>query len=66
MDKEELKNIFKKFYRAPTGNIHNVKGFGIGLSYVHQIVKMHQGAIQVSSKKNKGTVFEIILPLKQD
>ena len=66
MDKEELKNIFLKFYRAPTGNIHNVKGFGIGLSYVDQIMHMHNGKIHVTSEKNKGTTFALTLPLKQD
>lgn len=65
MDKDEIKNIFKKFYRAPTGNIHNVKGFGIGLSYVEQIITMHGGKINVTSKKNKGTIFELVVPLKQ-
>ncbi len=65
MEKEEMKHIFKKFYRAPTGNIHNVKGFGIGLSYVEQIVKMHNGSIIVNSHKNKGTTFEVIVPKKQ-
>tara|TARA_Y100000589_G_scaffold189066_1_gene178949 strand:+ start:1564 stop:2826 length:1263 start_codon:yes stop_codon:yes gene_type:complete len=65
MDKEEIKHIFKKFYRAPTGNVHNVKGFGIGLSYVEQILKMHNGSIKVNSHKNKGTTFELTLPKKQ-
>lgn len=62
--KEEIKNIFKKFYRAPTGNVHNVKGFGIGLSYVDQVVKMHEGKISVQSSKDIGTTFVIHLPLK--
>ncbi len=66
MEKDELKNIFTKFYRAPTGNVHNVKGFGIGLSYVEQIISMHKGKIKVESEKNKGTTFEITLPVKQN
>lgn len=66
MEKDELKNIFTKFYRAPTGNVHNVKGFGIGLSYVEQIISMHKGKIKVDSEKNKGTTFEITLPIKQN
>ena len=66
MDKDEVKNIFKKFYRAPTGNIHNVKGFGIGLSYVEQIIKMHKGTIVVKSEKNIGSTFKITIPLNQE
>ena len=66
MEKDELKNIFTKFYRAPTGNVHNVKGFGIGLSYVEQIISMHKGKIKVESEKNKGTTFELTLPIKQN
>ena len=66
MGKDEVKNIFKKFYRAPTGNIHNVKGFGIGLSYVEQIIKMHKGTIAVKSEKNIGSTFEITIPLNQE
>lgn len=65
MSKEELKNIFKKFYRVPTGNVHNVKGFGIGLSYVELMIKNHKGTIQVESDKGVGTKFIIQIPLKQ-
>ena len=65
-DKDEVKNIFKKFYRAPTGNIHNVKGFGIGLSYVEQIIKMHKGTIVVKSEKYIGSTFKITIPLNQE
>lgn len=60
--KEHLTKIFDKLYRIPTGNIHNVKGFGLGLSYVHAIVNMHNWKITVQSKINQGTTFTIIIP----
>jgi two-component system phosphate regulon sensor histidine kinase PhoR len=64
MTKDQQEKIFDQFYRIPTGNIHNVKGFGLGLSYVNDIVKRLNGKITVKSEKDKGTQFEVTLPLK--
>ncbi len=66
MTKEQTKRIFDQFYRVPTGNLHDVKGFGLGLNYVQDIITQMDGSIKVSSEKDKGTTFEIKLPLNQN
>ncbi|MGV3510130.1 MAG: sensor histidine kinase [Sphingobacteriaceae bacterium] len=63
MSKDQLSKIFGQFYRIPTGNLHDVKGFGLGLSYVNNIVKRHYGNIKVKSERDKGSEFEIVFPI---
>ncbi len=64
MSRDSQKMVFTRFYRVTDGNIHNVKGFGLGLSYVKSIVTAHNGSIYLRSKLNKGTTIELVFPKK--
>jgi len=62
---ENRKEVFRKLYRVPTGNLHDVKGFGLGLYYVKTMVEAHHGSVRLNSELNKGTTFIVELPIHQ-
>ena len=66
ISKEGQKHIFDKFYREPTGNVHDIKGFGLGLNYVKTIVEAYHGKVKLVTKENEGSTFVIKLPLNND
>ena len=66
MNRETLKRVFERFYRAHTGNIHNVKGFGLGLSYVKTMVERTMARSGLTAHSDAGSIFTIELPLKKD